>query len=138
MSPLPPALSGERIEFTSAGAEVSAYVAGHGPPMLLIHSVNAAASAAEVRPVYEHYRQSRTVLALDLPGFGFSQRSQRPYTPQLMTQAVIDALEWLRERCGDTPVDALGLSLSCEYLARAALQAPLRLCSLSLVRPPWF
>ena len=48
-----------------------------GPPLLLVHSVNAAASAAEVRPLHEHYRATRTVLSLDLPGYGFSDRSDR-------------------------------------------------------------
>ena len=42
---LPPALDGERFEFDG----LSGYVAGEGPPLLLVHSVNAAASAAEVR-----------------------------------------------------------------------------------------
>jgi pimeloyl-ACP methyl ester carboxylesterase len=45
--------------------------------MLLIHSVNAAGSVAEMRPVYAHYGASRTVYATDLPGFGFSDRSDR-------------------------------------------------------------
>ena len=38
------------------------------PPLLLIHSVNAAASAAEVRPLFEHYRRERRVIAMELPG----------------------------------------------------------------------
>jgi pimeloyl-ACP methyl ester carboxylesterase len=47
------------------------------PPMLLVHSVNASASAAEMAPLFDYYRQSRSVYALDLPGFGFSDRSDR-------------------------------------------------------------
>ena len=39
-----PALSGERFEFASPAGRLSAYIAGQGPPLLLIHSVNAAAS----------------------------------------------------------------------------------------------
>lgn len=132
---LPPALPGERVTFESAGARVSAYVAGQGPPMLLVHSVNAAGSAAEVRPLHAHYVGTHTVVSLDLPGFGFSDRSDRAYTPQLMAQAIVDALEWMRSRCGDAPVDALALSLSCEYLARAALDVPQRLASVALVSP---
>ena len=78
--PLPPAVSGERFEFDSPAGRLSAYVAGSGPPLLLVHSVNAAASAAEVRPLHEHYNASRRVFALDLPGFGFSERGDRRYT----------------------------------------------------------
>jgi pimeloyl-ACP methyl ester carboxylesterase len=69
-------VAGERIEFVSPGAgRLSYYVSGHGPPLLLVHSINAAGSAYEVKPLYEHYARSRTVYALDLPGFGFSDRS---------------------------------------------------------------
>ena len=39
---------------------LACYVAGTGPPMLLIHSVNAAASAAEVRPLFEHFRATQS------------------------------------------------------------------------------
>ena len=34
---LPPAVSGERFEFESEAGRLSAYVAGQGPPLLLIH-----------------------------------------------------------------------------------------------------
>ena len=111
---------------------------GTGPPLLLVHSVNAAACAAEVRPLHTHYSASRTVFSLDLPGFGFSERSDRAYTPQLMTDAVLAMREEIRRRCGDAPLDALALSLSCEFLARAAMQAPQAFASLALVSPTGF
>src|SRR5512147_1527879 len=69
--PLPPALPGERREFASKAGRISYYrdgPAGPAAPLLLVHSVNAAASAYEVLPLYEHYRKSHTVYALDLPG----------------------------------------------------------------------
>jgi pimeloyl-ACP methyl ester carboxylesterase len=135
---LPAAVSGERFEFSSPAGRLSAYFAGQGPPLLLIHSVNAAASAAEVRPLHEHYQRSRSVLALDLPGYGFSDRSDRPYTPRLMTDAVLATVEQIRSRCGEAPIDALALSLSCEFLARAAAEAPGRFRSLALVSPTGF
>ena len=43
LTPLPAAVSGDRFEFDSAAGRLSAYVAGQGPPLLLAHSVNAAA-----------------------------------------------------------------------------------------------
>lgn len=85
---LPAAVSGGRFVFASRAGPLSAYAAGQGPPLLLIHSINAAASAAEVRPLHEHYRATRTVFSIDLPGYGFSDRSERDYTPRLMTDAV--------------------------------------------------
>jgi len=137
-APLPPAVSGERFEFDSLAGRLSAYVAGSGPPLLLIHSVNAAGSAAEVRPLYEHYRASRRVFAPDLPGFGYSERSDRDYTPRLMTDAVLAMTREIRSRCGPAPIDALALSLSSEFLARAAVEQPDLFRSLALVSPTGF
>jgi pimeloyl-ACP methyl ester carboxylesterase len=81
---MPPALSGTRREMDAGPAgHLSWYQAGttapeaSTPPLLLLHSVNAAASAYEVKPLYEHYARARPVYALDLPGFGFSPRSDR-------------------------------------------------------------
>jgi pimeloyl-ACP methyl ester carboxylesterase len=135
---LPAAVSGERYEFASPAGRLSAYVAGQGPPLLLIHSINASASAAEMRPLHEHYRATRTVFSVDLPGYGFSDRSDRNYTPRLMTDAVHAVTEQIRARCGPAPVDALALSLSCEYLARAAAEAPDAYRSVALVSPTGF
>jgi pimeloyl-ACP methyl ester carboxylesterase len=136
--PLPPAVQGERFEFDSAAGRISAYVAGQGPPLLLVHSVNAAASVSEVRPLFEHAAKTRTVFALDLPGYGFSERSDRVYTPRLMTDALLAMREPMRQRCGERPVDALAVSLACEFLARAAVESPEAWRSLALVSPTGF
>jgi hypothetical protein len=136
--PLPAAVSGERFEFDSAAGRISAYVAGQGPPLLLVHSVNAAASAAEVRPLHEHYRSSRTVFSIDLPGYGFAERSNRLYTPRLMTDALHAMAGQIHQRCGKAPFDALAVSLSCEFLARAAVESASDYRSLALVSPTGF
>ena len=128
------ALPGERFEFDG----ISVYTAGRGAPLLLVHSVNAAASAAEVRPLYDHWRASRTVFAIDLPGYGRSQRSDRAYTPRLMTDALHAAAAQIRRRCIDAPLDALAVSLGCEFLARAAAEQPAHWGRLALVSPTGF
>ena len=138
LSTLPAAVSGERFEFDSNAGRLSVYVAGDGPPMLLVHSINASASAAEVRPLHEHYRATHTVFSIDLPGYGFSDRSDRPYTPRLMTDALHAVVAQIQLRCGNVPIDALAVSLSCEYLARAAMEAPAAFRSLALVSPTGF
>jgi len=135
---LPAAVSGERFEFTSQAGRLSAYVAGRGPPLLLIHSINASASAAEMRPLHEHYLATRTVFSIDLPGYGFADRSDRDYTPRLMTDAIHAVTEEIRARCGPLPIDALALSLSCEYLARAVAEASGRYRTAALVSPTGF
>lgn len=135
---LPPALPGERLVIDPpSGGRIVVYADGTGdaPPCLLVHSVNAAASAAEVRPLFEHARRRGPVFAIDLPGYGQSERGDRRYTPRLMTDALHATVERIRERCGPRPVDALAVSLGCEFLARAAQEAPDRFRSLALVSP---
>jgi pimeloyl-ACP methyl ester carboxylesterase len=136
--PLPPAVSGERRELTGNAGRLSYYVAGSGAPMLLIHSINAAASAYEVRPIFERYAERRRVYAVDLPGFGFSDRSDRDYNVGLYVAAIHDMLDVIAEDCGAAPIDALALSLSSEFLARAALARPERFSSLTFVTPTGF
>ena len=51
-SGLPPALPGDLTRIPMSCGDLTAYVAGEGAPLLLIHSINAAASAAEMRPLH--------------------------------------------------------------------------------------
>lgn len=102
-----------------------------GRPLVLLHSINAAGSSYEMRPLFERYRQTRPVFALDLPGFGFSERSDRTYSPRLYEDAILDFIE---AEIGE-PVDAVALSLSSEFAARAALAQPDRFHSLAMISP---
>ncbi|MCK2052919.1 alpha/beta fold hydrolase [Methylobacterium sp. 37f] len=135
-----PALPGRQECLASAAGGLSFSAAGpaEGVPLLLIHSVNAAANAYEVRPLYRHYAKERPVYALDLPGFGFSERSDRIYTPELMTQAIHAMAAEIRRRHPGTAIDAVALSLSAEFLARAALERPDDYRSLGLISPTGF
>ena len=105
-----------------------------GRPLLLIHSVNAAASAYEMRPIFEHYRGQRPVYALDLPGYGFSERTDQARTPEAFAQAILDVIAKL---IGE-PADVIALSLGSEFAARAALQRPDLFHSLTLISPSGF
>ncbi|MFO1160362.1 MAG: alpha/beta fold hydrolase [Reyranellaceae bacterium] len=135
---LPAAVPGTRQTLMVDGRTVSFYADGPaGRPLLLIHSVNAAGSAYEVKPLYEHYRAHRPVYALELPGFGFSDRRDAPYMPRLMSDAVLAILDEIARRHDAAP-DVLALSLSCEFAARAATERPQGLRSLALVSPTGF
>jgi pimeloyl-ACP methyl ester carboxylesterase len=140
---LPAPLEGDNFSLDDPRAgKVRVYVAGPPgaarPPLLLIHSVNAAASAFEVRPLFEHYRSYRMTYALDLPGFGLSDRAPRLYDPRLMTDAVEAVVREIRRLHGPRPIDALALSLSSEFLARATTEAPAEFRSLAFVSPTGF
>ena len=135
--PLPPAVDAELSSLSSAAAgALNVYVdqSVHGRPLLLIHSVNAAASAYEMRPIFEHYRGQRPVYALDLPGYGFSERSDLARTPEAYAGAIVDVLANL---IGE-PADVIALSLGSEFAARAALQRPDLFHSLTLISPSGF
>lgn len=131
---LPPAIDAEQRAFQSEHAGTLNYyvdASGSGAPLVLVHSINAAPSAHEMRPLFEYFRGKRPVYALDLPGFGFSDRGPRDYTPELFAQAIND---FLRSEVGAT-ADVVALSLSSEFLARAALAEPAQFRSLALITP---
>lgn len=135
--PLEPAVDAERRVFLSSETGLVSYYVDRrrtGHPVVLIHSINAAASAYEMRPLFEHYRGSRPVYALDLPGFGFSERSAREYSPGLYTQAILD---FLMNEVGQ-PADVIALSLGCEFVAHAALARPDLFRSLTMISPTGF
>jgi pimeloyl-ACP methyl ester carboxylesterase len=134
--PLPPAVPAEQVRFSDEVAGFLSYYVderAEGRPLLLVHSINAAASAYEMRPIFEHYRQLRPVYALDLPGFGFSERADREYTPTLYARAIAAMLD----RIGQ-PTDIVALSLGCEFAALAAQQRPEYVQSLTLISPTGF
>ncbi|MBB1074047.1 alpha/beta hydrolase [Rhodoferax sp. 4810] len=135
---LPAALDGAVHELPSTQSKVVVYTAGEGAPLLLIHSVNAVASAAEVRPLFEHYRGSRCVYALDLPGYGSSAREDRAYTIRVMIEAMVKAAQWIQAKHGGAAIDAIAVSLSSEFLARAAVENPALFRTLTLVSPTGF
>jgi pimeloyl-ACP methyl ester carboxylesterase len=140
---LPAPVSGQRHEIGSPVGRLTYFAAspesgGDMPPLLLVHSVNAAASAYEIKPLYEHYREIRPVYALELPGFGHSERGKREYTVRMMTDAILLAVGEIQKIHGRGAIDALALSLSSEFLARAVTETPLKFRSVALVSPTGF
>jgi pimeloyl-ACP methyl ester carboxylesterase len=133
--PLPDPLSAERRDLTGRAGRIALWHAGHGAPVLLLHSINAAGSAYEIRPAFEAIVTRRRAYAPELPGFGASDRSERRYDVALYVAAVDDALDAIARDCGEVPVDVLALSLSSEFAACAALRRPQRVRTLTLVNP---
>jgi pimeloyl-ACP methyl ester carboxylesterase len=137
--PLPSAISAERRTFASDTAGELSYYADMsqaGRPLVLLHSINAGSSAYEVRPLFDQYRAHRPVYALDLPGFGFSDRSDREYTPALYAAAIGDFIE--NEVPSSDGVDVVAMSLTSEFAARAALDRPTVVHTLTLISPTGF
>ena len=128
------ALDADHYEVTTQNAGRMSFYAdlsGKGTPVVLLHSINAAPSAHEMKPIFDHYRGKRPIYALDLPGFGFSDRSDRLYSPQLYQDAIVEFIRDVVEK----PADVVTLSLSSEFAALAAVHSPEWIRSLVMISP---
>lgn len=132
--PLPPPFPATRRDLDGRAGRIALWSTGEGRTALLVHSVNAAASAYEVRPIVERLSVDHRVVAMDLPGYGGSQRGDRRYDIALFGAAVEDAIDAVAAEAGG-PIDLLAVSLSSEFAARAALSRPARVRTLAMVTP---
>ncbi|WP_438017932.1 alpha/beta fold hydrolase [Sorangium sp. So ce315] len=135
-APLSPAIDAEirHVDTWSAG-RLAYYVDARaaGRPVVLLHAINAAASSKEVAPLFDALRAERPVYALDLPGFGLSERADRAYDRELYRAAVRRFLtDVVREPDG---ADVIALSLSSEFAAAVACEDTSLVHSLVLVSP---
>jgi len=134
---LPEALDAQRARITVPGFGQLSYYStgpGKGRPLVLVHSINAAPSAYEMKPLFDHYRGARPVLAPDLPGFGFTDRPDIHYQPAVYVKALV---EFLRKVAVE-PVDLVSLSLGGEFAAQVAIEVPELVHSLVLISPTGF
>ena len=131
--PLMPALDAEQFAVSLDGNVTLRGYQGEvseGTPLVLLHSINAAPSAMEIRPLFEHYRDKRPVMAPDLPGFGLSDRPAVSYSAVQYARWIA---EWLKDF--KSPPDVVVLSLTGEFVARAILEQGTRIRSLTLISP---
>jgi len=138
---LPLALEAPLLELHSPRAGRLAYYrddSASGRPLVLIHSLNAAPSVFEMKPLFDHYRSRRPVFALDLPGFGHSERGERAYSPELYAAAIEDFMGEVVREVVAGPADFVALSLGAELVARLALERPELVRSLALISPTGF
>jgi pimeloyl-ACP methyl ester carboxylesterase len=134
---LPDAVDAPRARITVPGFGQLSYYStgpGQGRPLVLVHSINAAPSVYEMKPLFDRFRAERPVLAPDLPGFGFTDRPDIHYTPEVYVKALV---EFLR-KVAVQPVDLVALSLGCEFAARAAIEVPELVKTLVLISPTGF
>jgi pimeloyl-ACP methyl ester carboxylesterase len=131
---LPPALDWDTRTVETAHGRSHCYVRpGTGPPVVLLHSLNAVASSFEMAPIAEHLAATtdRPLVAVDWLGFGRSDRPALDYTPAVYGDQLYRVLDDLLEG----PADLVALSLGCEYAAWMGLQAAPRVRRLVLLSP---
>lgn len=112
------------------GHRIALHEAGSGPTVLLVHSINAAASAHEMRNPFRILSESYRVVAIDLLGFGDSDRPQQLYTADLYVALLCDVIRTLA-----TPVTVIALSLSSAYVLAAAASEPALFKQITVICP---
>ena len=103
------------------------------PPVLLLHGVGR--SLEDWAPQYPRLATNHRVIALDIPGFGFSARSPEPTTLQVLARGVLETLDSLGER---RPTHVVGNSLGGAIALQLLVLDPQRVASLVLVNSAGF
>ena len=110
---------------------VAFYRLGQGAPLLLIHSPYPGSSAWEWRKLFPALANEFTVYALDLLGFGLSDKPNVPYSGRMYAELTHD---FLQDVVGQR-ADAIGSALGCSYLVNTAVRRPELLRRLVLANP---
>ena len=98
------------------------------PPVLLLHGIGR--SLEDWAPQYPRLAGAHRVIALDLPGSGFSARAPEPTTLEVLARGVLETLDTLGER---RPLHVIGNSLGGAVAMQLLVLDPARVASLVLV-----
>ena len=128
---LPPTLPGSMHDWSWRGWRVRYTAMGQGSPIVLVHGIHAAASSFEMRNVFEPLSQRHTVYAVDLLGFGKSERPAAPYSGPLYADLLADFVLEVVEG----PAILLGSSLGAAYVVAVARTRPDLVDRLILISP---
>jgi pimeloyl-ACP methyl ester carboxylesterase len=124
-------LEGEKRYYPWDQGYVFYTVCGEGSPLVLVHGVYPGASSFEWRRNFVPLAASHRVYALDLLGFGLSDRPGITYDPPLFESLLGD---FLQDVVGE-PAALCGTSLAGAFAAHAAFQRPATVSRLLLIGP---
>lgn len=116
--------------------KINFYQKGSGKqtPLLLVHGLHMFAGLFDILPIFEAFGNSRPVYAIDLPGFGRSEKTDRPYRPSMYQEAITD---FIKNQIGK-PCHVLTLGNASEFAGAAALADPNWIKSLVMINPTGF
>ncbi|MBB3606178.1 pimeloyl-ACP methyl ester carboxylesterase [Mycolicibacterium sp. BK556] len=103
------------------------------PPVLLVHGIGR--SMEDWAPQYEQLARSYRTIAVDVPGFGFSERTREAITLPALARGVTETLDTLGET---RPVHVVGNSLGGAIAQRLLADQPERVASLALINSAGF
>lgn len=127
-------LSGESGLYAWTRGAVRYTVKGRGEPLVLLHGIYPGASSFEYRRVFDRLAERYRVFALDLLGFGQSERPAIDYTPALYVELIEDFLQQV-VGANDQPALVLASGLSAGYAILAAANRPRQFSRLILIEP---
>src|SRR5260370_39534468 len=109
----------ESRKVTIDGVNIHYVCGGSGPPLVLVHGLGSSAAVEfyyNLEPLAAHHR----VLAIDLPGFGKSDKPMLQYTIQLFVKAVLA----LMKSEGLERAAVMGVSMGGRVALGLALESP--------------
>lgn len=124
-------LPGDIAYYDWVYGRVAFYRLGQGDPLLLVHNPNAGGSAWEWRKAFPDLANHFTVYAIDLLGYGLSDKPNIPYSGGMYADLLKDFLE---DVIGQRAL-AIGSALGASYLVNTAVRRPESLSRLVLVNP---
>ena len=134
--PLTSPLKGEVRYFPTPDGDVFYKKAGDGPPLLLVHSIGAGCSSYEFRHIWDRLAERHTVYALDLLGFGKSDKPPLVYTDATFINLLSDfARNVMEVGDGRGEADVIAVSLSAAYVIALSQRDPSLFHRLVLVCP---
>jgi pimeloyl-ACP methyl ester carboxylesterase len=135
--PLTSKLSGGEVRyFPTADGDVFYKKAGDGPPLLLVHGIGAGNSSYEWKEVWNALTEKYTVYALDLLGFGKSDKPQMAYTAEKYIALLDDfCRRVIKVGDGRGECDVIATSLSAAYIIALSDRDPSLFRRLVLVCP---
>ncbi|MDQ3243743.1 MAG: alpha/beta fold hydrolase [Gemmatimonadota bacterium] len=131
VDPLNNLIGGEEGGFEWRGRRIAFTRRGSGPPLLLIHGINAAAWSYEWHDNVEYLSRANSVYTIDLLGFGRSDRPALRYTARLYISLISD---FVHQVIGE-PCVLVATSLSGAYAMVLAARDPQRFPAIALIAP---
>lgn len=131
VDPLENLIGGEEGWFHWRGHRIAYTKRGSGPPLLLVHGIYATASSFEWRFNVDELAHQHTVYAIDLLGFGRSDRPAVRYSARLYLALIADFVAQVIA----SPVVLAASSLSAAYAIVLGARDPGRFPALVLIEP---
>jgi len=128
---LPKPLWGRAHRYAWKFGEISFQRLGEGEPVLLLHSLGPGHDAEQWRAAGESLAQRRRVFAVDLLGWGRSEKPRLNYEAGLYIDLIADFLE----AAIDEPCHVVAVGTTAAYAVQVAIEHPDRIRSLGLVVP---